>query len=340
MIRRTTYILIIALLIGPLSLLTAAARSHTSVAAVLTVEQRQQFLYYFYEAQRLFMQGEYKDAFHLFSFCHHLDDNDAAVNLYLGHVYEQSHLIAPALARYKKAWEVCPNQAWDSYAIMLYNLDDERVSVVKRNRNMAIRIMEEQGRREPNNAEVWDKLRQAYTGMGEFKKALKAQEEIDRLDGYNAYSAMNRYRLRAMMRDNKGAIEELNRYLKEDPSNLQFHLFRVQLYLAINVDYDTMADACEQILALDPYNAMVLNNYAYYMAIHGKDLQRAEDMSRRAVQQEPNEASFLDTYAWILHLKGEDTLARYYMRKAIQQVEGDVPAEMKEHMKIIGTDKE
>ena len=312
-----------------------SARNKVSAASSLTVEQRQQFLYYFYEAQRLFLQGDYREAFQLFTFCHHLDENDAAVNLYLGHVYEQSHLIAPALARYKKAWEISPNQAWDSYAIMLYNLDDEKTSVVRRNRNMAIRIMEEQSRREPNNAEVWDKLRQAYTGMGELKKALKAQDEIDRLEGYNAFSAMNRYRLKAMMRNDRGAVEELNKYLREDPSNLQFHLFRIQLYLALNVDYNTMAEACEQILTLDPYNATVLNNYAYYMAIHGKDLQRAEDMSRRAVQQEPDVPSFLDTYAWILHLKGEDSLARYYMRKAMERIEGEVPAEMKAHLKAI-----
>lgn len=43
-----------------------------------------------------------------------------------------------------------------------------------------------------------------------------------------------------------------------------------------------------------------LNNYAYYLSIKGKQLSRAEQMSYRAVQAEPDNSTYLDTYAWIL----------------------------------------
>ena len=48
------------------------------------VEEDQQFLYYFYEAQRLIQKQEIAPAWELVQFCHDLKPNDAAVNYYMG----------------------------------------------------------------------------------------------------------------------------------------------------------------------------------------------------------------------------------------------------------------
>lgn len=47
-------------------------------------------------------------------------------------------------------------------------------------------------------------------------------------------------------------------------------------------------------------------------------LRKAEAMSRETIQEEPTNYMYLDTYAWILHLQGDDTLALFYMKKALQ----------------------
>lgn len=51
----------------------------------------------------------------------------------------------------------------------------------------------------------------------------------------------------------------------------------------------------------DNYN--VLNNYAYYLSMENRQLAKAEQMSYRTVQAEPNNSTFLDTYAWILFMQ-------------------------------------
>ena len=50
----------------------------------------------------------------------------------------------------------------------------------------------------------------------------------------------------------------------------------------------------------DPNNYFVLNNYAYYLSERKEKLELAKNMSAKANQLNPNEASFQDTYGWIL----------------------------------------
>ncbi len=76
----------------------------------------------------------------------------------------------------------------------------------------------------------------------------------------------------------------------------------------------------EEVLRLDPENVYTLNNYAYLLATNGGDLRKAEKMSQITIQKEPDNATFLDTYAWILHLQGAESLAKFYIKKALDNI--------------------
>ena len=65
-------------------------------------------------------------------------------------------------------------------------------------------------------------------------------------------------------------------------------------------------------------NIGVLNNYAYYLSVERKNLDKAEEMSFRTVKAEPKNDTYLDTYAWILFEKGKYAEARIYIDQAIQ----------------------
>jgi tetratricopeptide (TPR) repeat protein len=71
-------------------------------------------------------------------------------------------------------------------------------------------------------------------------------------------------------------------------------------------------------LEYNPMNIHVLNNYAYFLALARRDLQRAEQMSAITLQAEPLNPIFLDTYGWILYQQGAYTLARIYLERAIE----------------------
>lgn len=83
--------------------------------------------------------------------------------------------------------------------------------------------------------------------------------------------------------------------------------------------YDKCWRAFDRYLALQPDDMLMLNNYAYYLAEQGLQLEKALNMSRRTIDADPDNANSLDTYAWILHLLGRDSEALPYMQRAVQR---------------------
>lgn len=76
--------------------------------------------------------------------------------------------------------------------------------------------------------------------------------------------------------------------------------------------------AYDSSLVYKPDNVATLNNYAYFLSEDNQHLDRAEEMSYKAVKAEPQNGTYLDTYAWILFQKGKYTEARIYIDQAMK----------------------
>ena len=74
----------------------------------------------------------------------------------------------------------------------------------------------------------------------------------------------------------------------------------------------------DQAIEIDPNNVSILNNYAYFLTLCNHDLDKAERMSAKTVQAEPQNATFLDTYAWVFYKRKEYTMAQLYIEMAIK----------------------
>jgi tetratricopeptide (TPR) repeat protein len=86
----------------------------------------------------------------------------------------------------------------------------------------------------------------------------------------------------------------------------------------------------DKALEADPENYLTLNNYAYYLSVDGKDLDKAERMSGKVVERFPDNSTYLDTHAWVLFKKGEYKLAKFYMESALKNG-GEDNATLLEH---------
>lgn len=73
----------------------------------------------------------------------------------------------------------------------------------------------------------------------------------------------------------------------------------------------------DRILKKYPDNVLLLNNYAYYLSLEGRNLAKAARMSRKAVEAEPENAVYLDTYAWILFKQKKYSSAKACFKKAM-----------------------
>lgn len=86
----------------------------------------------------------------------------------------------------------------------------------------------------------------------------------------------------------------------------------------------------DKALENNPKNYGALNNYSYYLALLGRDLDKAERMSGEVIKANPENATYLDTYAWVYFKQGRYALARLYLKKAID-LSNEASAEMYEH---------
>lgn len=80
----------------------------------------------------------------------------------------------------------------------------------------------------------------------------------------------------------------------------QFSLQLASAYEKIG-DSEMAMEYFDKVLLKSPDNVLALNNYAYHLAVEGKDLPNALSMASRATSLAPNQYTFWDTYAWVLY---------------------------------------
>ncbi|MDE5609815.1 MAG: tetratricopeptide repeat protein, partial [Bacteroidales bacterium] len=72
--------------------------------------------------------------------------------------------------------------------------------------------------------------------------------------------------------------------------------------------------AYESLFELEPDDPYVRNNYAYYLALAGRDLGKAEMLAAKLCKEQPSNPTFLDTYGWVLFRMGRYDKAKFYVK--------------------------
>ncbi len=179
----------------------------------------------------------------------------------------------------------------------------------------------------PTDADGWRNMVILNMMDDNYADAVKASEKAleynpDNLDlyGYVAgcYHQMEEY---------DKAIETYQKILTlVDSTDLER---QSELITGMGDTYSEMGDTAktvecyERALELDPVNSGALNNYAYYLAQRGEDLDRAERMAAIAVKDDPENANFIDTYAWVYFAKKDYTKALLYIKSAVEKDESN-----------------
>ncbi|MCJ7820907.1 MAG: tetratricopeptide repeat protein, partial [Bacteroidales bacterium] len=99
-------------------------------------------------------------------------------------------------------------------------------------------------------------------------------------------------------------------------------------------DFEGAFKYLEEALIIDPNDVLLLNNYAYFLAENGSELQKALKMIMRVIEVEGKNPTYLDTYAWVLYKTGKNEEA-YGIMKEIIETEKGKDSEILEHMGYI-----
>lgn len=111
------------------------------------------------------------------------------------------------------------------------------------------------------------------------------------------------------------------------------HCLFGEVYYALG-DTNKFIESYEHSLRVRPNVDWVMNDYAYYLAELGINLDRALELSTQLVQHDPRNIRFQDTHAWVLYHKGEYQEALKSILIAILLDDSENPV-LRDHLKAI-----
>ena len=123
----------------------------------------------------------------------------------------------------------------------------------------------------------------------------------------------------AVLDNNEDAVNYLEkgrRYTSDKLQMSEFDAFLGDIYHQQGEDTKAF-DAYDRTLRNNPDNALVLNNYAYYLSLRGERLDEALEMAIHANELEPDNVYYTDTYAWVLYKLGRYKEAEKMMKKCL-----------------------
>ncbi|MBB5636552.1 tetratricopeptide (TPR) repeat protein [Pedobacter cryoconitis] len=173
---------------------------------------------------------------------------------------------------------------------------------------------------------VWEKVLNISILMGQYKQMIAIGE--DALSVYPNQAILYYYMAFALHREdqNKDALEHIRSAMALDGENkeLQALISALQAEILIDQGKTAAADmAFEKAVKLDPQNFLIMNNYAYYLALRNENLDKAVSLIAIAAKALPQNASIADTYALILFRKGQYDLAKSWIEKALKNNEAE-----------------
>ena len=170
--------------------------------------------------------------------------------------------------------------------------------------------------------QVWHQLLVCESEMGAFDSLLKHSAEAmdlfpDQAVPYYlngiAYIRLKQY-AKALQ-----PLKEGKQFVFENtPLEVEFYSNLGDAYNALK-EYEKSDKEYDKALELDPNNASILNNYAYYLSLRKQNLEKAEKMSKRSLEITPTSVSYIDTYGWVLYQEQKYEEAKKYLEKAFDR---------------------
>lgn len=196
----------------------------------------------------------------------------------------------------------------------------------------AIVVLREQTKINPFEDYAYNLLGRVYWQQQDYanaEEAFRKQIEVTPLD-QTAHASLGE--LLVESRKNKEAVPELERALSLSPDNESLHVSIGRAYLGLG-ETQKAIEAFEQALKLSR-TPLVLNNVAYYLAVHGAQLDKAQQYAESAVMTIATElrnleagnitledlndvaslAAYWDTLGWVHFQKGDLDAAEKYIK--------------------------
>ncbi len=212
-------------------------------------------------------------------------NNDVALSM-VGDIYLGNEEKEKALEYYKASVKINPSDFNVWMNILILNFEEENYDTLVFYSEQMVQIY-------PNNSRVWFLQGLGYYSLESYEKA-KYSLESARKWGANQNSL----------------LVDIEATLGDTYYNLG--------------EYEDSDDSYEYVLAQDPENDHVLNNYSYFLSLRNEKLDKALKMSETLVKKYPDNSTYLDTHAWVLFQREEYEKALPFLERATKTSDSGV----------------
>ncbi len=239
---------------------------------------------------------------------------DTKINIliayYTGNLDEEQKKQALELSQILKKTHPEEVLAETFYASMLYENEEYAGA-----RDILRRVLDESAKKYV----IWEQLLFCDLYLEDYTDLLADSEEaIDYFPNYPLpylFAGISSFQLKDYVKA-KAYLESGKDYVVNNNALLE------QFYNSLGDTYNELGDheasyaAYDKVLAMNPKNALVLNNYAYYLSLRSEQLEKAEKMAKLSVELDPYNQNNLDTYAWVLYKLMKFEEAYEWIKKA------------------------
>jgi tetratricopeptide (TPR) repeat protein len=169
--------------------------------------------------------------------------------------------------------------------------------------------------------DVWSQIMYVQSELNDYQGLEKSSNEAMELFPNQPVSFYFNGIANIQLKNFNKAIESLNDGIEFVYDNKPL---QIEFYSDLGTAYNTIKEyvksdkAFDDALKVDPDNASVLNNYAYFMSLRKEKLEKAEKFSKRSNELSPNNRSYIDTYGWILYQQEKYKEAELWLSRAVK----------------------
>lgn len=242
---------------------------------------------------------------------------------YFGSFLQKDSIAAPyAFAIFEKIRDNYPND-WRPYWFLGI------IAGIMHKDSAAMANLERVTQLEPSNPDGWTYYASLFLDRADYQRAVdilqQALVHVPDEARIHFLLGISYHRLKR----NEDAVRVLERAVELNPRDVNTLSALALVYDELK-RYEDSDRIYEEALKIDSTNHLILNNYGYSLAERGVQLERALEMAKEAVRQQPENSSYLDTIGWVYFKLGNYEEAERFILKAIEH--GESSPVVLEHM--------
>ena len=247
-------------------------------ATDLSEEDGRKFDYFFMEANRQKMKGEYQKAAEMYQNCLRIDPESAVSHFELGKILLMAGDEDNALMLLRKATELNPRNEW--YQIYLAGVFEHGNKYAQ-----AIEVYEGLRKNNPSKVDYYYRLGSLYTQTEQYAKAIDVYDDLEALEGMDDAVVMEKRRLYLLADDKKGALNEIKRLVDKYPKEARYYIVLGDYYVGID-NYKKAKKAYNKASDIDENNGFLQMSLAAYYDEIGDSVQSQVALKQAFLSQE------------------------------------------------------